>query len=64
MRQRASSEGAMTAVRDVLVVELDRHLVVTCWDRKAPPFQRVQKGISIVAMGLSWAQMSSETSSA
>lgn len=28
------------AVRDVLIVELDRHLVVTCWDRKAPAFQR------------------------
>lgn len=24
------------AVRDVFIVKLDGHLVVTCWDRKAP----------------------------
>lgn len=50
------------AVGDVLIVELDRHLVVTCWDRKAPPRQKSQKGISVVVTGISWAQMSSETS--
>jgi hypothetical protein len=34
------------AFRDVLIVELDGHLVVTCWNKKAPSFQRFWKGAS------------------